>query len=279
MKKTLFLLVFLSVPLLTSASINTNLSYGSRGQQVIELQNYLINKGFFTGTPSGNFFSLTKSAVLKYQASVALPTTGTIGPLTRTKINTDLATITPTSNQVKVNETSSVTALTSKVIDLTNQMKALQNQVTSQTIQNSTPPPVQITVVSAPQTGTPNNSTPSAPVASPVTAPKATINPHARTDFSFVGGRVTFTPTFSNTENYVTLRVTTTNPDGFQRFGGAGGGQSLMTQDQTFLISSDGMSGSIVSQLKTAGTYDYTFTLPDYGGVTVTVPVTVTTLQ
>ncbi|MGB2580620.1 MAG: peptidoglycan-binding domain-containing protein, partial [Minisyncoccia bacterium] len=64
------------IPSVSFASIDTNLKYGSRGLAVSELQDFLITKGFLSGQTSGNFFSLTRKAVIAYQASVGLPTTG-----------------------------------------------------------------------------------------------------------------------------------------------------------------------------------------------------------
>lgn len=83
--------------------ISTNLTIGSRGVDVVTLQNFLIQKGFLTipnGLAKGYFGQLTKSAVATYQAAVGLEATGFVGPETRAKINamlggnTDLGTVT-----------------------------------------------------------------------------------------------------------------------------------------------------------------------------------------
>src|SRR3989338_8979601 len=83
--------VFFITPSISLATIDTNLKYGSRGAAVSELQEFLIDKGFLLGQTSGNFFSLTRKAVVAYQASVGLPATGFVGAMTRAKINAQLA--------------------------------------------------------------------------------------------------------------------------------------------------------------------------------------------
>lgn len=98
MKKILIAsIVALTVALVGAASanaaFNTNLSVGSTGSDVAALQTWLISKGFSipsiasgVATP-GYFGQQTKAAVIAYQASVKLPTTGFVGPLTRGLLN------------------------------------------------------------------------------------------------------------------------------------------------------------------------------------------------
>lgn len=76
-----------------NAAFMTNLSVGSTGADVSALQSWLISKGFNipsiasgASTP-GYFGQQTKAAVIAYQASVGLPTTGFVGPLTRGMLN------------------------------------------------------------------------------------------------------------------------------------------------------------------------------------------------
>lgn len=76
-----------------NAAFNTNLTVGSTGADVSALQSWLISKGFSIPAISsgaaapGYFGSQTKSAVVAYQASVGLPNTGFVGPLTRGILN------------------------------------------------------------------------------------------------------------------------------------------------------------------------------------------------
>jgi murein L,D-transpeptidase YcbB/YkuD len=78
-------------PLEDSLAINSNLSIGTSGSDVITLQKFLENKGLLvlpTGTAEGYFGSLTKQALISFQQSAGLPLTGYCGPMTRSAINT-----------------------------------------------------------------------------------------------------------------------------------------------------------------------------------------------
>lgn len=84
-----------------NAAFSTNLTVGSTGADVSALQSWLISKGFSipsissgAATP-GYFGSQTKAAVVAYQASVGLPSTGFVGPLTRGILNGTSAASTP----------------------------------------------------------------------------------------------------------------------------------------------------------------------------------------
>lgn len=83
------MVLLIIAPVVSMASIDTNLSFGSRGQAVSDLQNLLISKGFLNTSASGGFYSLTKQAVVAYQTSLGLPATGFVGPMTRAKINAE----------------------------------------------------------------------------------------------------------------------------------------------------------------------------------------------
>lgn len=97
-KKTIFLAVLISLPLVSFASIDANLKYGNTGTEVSELQEFLVSKGFLNTQPTGNFYSLTLAAVKEYQASVNVPNTGYVGPMTRAAINDELAANLKSSN-------------------------------------------------------------------------------------------------------------------------------------------------------------------------------------
>jgi peptidoglycan hydrolase-like protein with peptidoglycan-binding domain len=78
-----------------SASFDSNLSVGSTGASVTALQQTLIARGFsIPAGATGYFGQQTKAAVVAYQASKSLPTTGFVGPLTRGALNGSPAVVT-----------------------------------------------------------------------------------------------------------------------------------------------------------------------------------------
>lgn len=70
---------------------NANLTLGSQGADVVNLQSMLEGKGFLTipaGVSKGYFGGLTKSALASYQASAGIfPAVGYFGPITRAHFN------------------------------------------------------------------------------------------------------------------------------------------------------------------------------------------------
>jgi TolA-binding protein len=162
MKKLLLIvsLCLLLAPALTFASIDNNLYYGLQSNSdVKQLQEFLIDKGFLTGSSTGNFFSLTLKAVKAYQTSVGVSSTGYVGNLTRTAINNDLITQLSASNAGATTETGTTpptptpSATTNDVVaTLQAQIKALQDQLTSMQQQNTTVQQLQQTVQQQSQT-------------------------------------------------------------------------------------------------------------------------------
>lgn len=72
-----------------SAAITSDLTVGSTGSQVVALQNTLVAGGYLTmpaGVAPGYFGSLTKAAVMAWQAANGVPSTGFVGPLSRAKL-------------------------------------------------------------------------------------------------------------------------------------------------------------------------------------------------
>jgi hypothetical protein len=64
-----------------------NLSVGSRGTEVVELQKKLKAEGYFNGPTNGNFGQQTKAAVQKYQKAKEIQQLGNVGPGTRAALN------------------------------------------------------------------------------------------------------------------------------------------------------------------------------------------------
>jgi len=96
------------------ASFSRNLTIGSTGSDVVNLQNFLESKGFLTfpsGVSKGYFGGLTQSALARYQASVGIaPAAGYFGPMTRADVSTKCGNTTPTNpkpnNDLKGDEAS-----------------------------------------------------------------------------------------------------------------------------------------------------------------------------
>jgi len=97
MKKISIAVIALTVALVGAASANAaftrNLSVGSTGTDVAELQTLLISKGYAipaisAGVAKGYFGSQTATALKGLQAEIGVPNTGFFGPLTMAKLAT-----------------------------------------------------------------------------------------------------------------------------------------------------------------------------------------------
>ncbi len=79
----------------SAATFTSNLTVGSRGSQVTELQMFLVSKGYLvmpTGVSYGYFGTLTRSAVAAYQAAKGItPAVGYFGPITMAAVNAEAA--------------------------------------------------------------------------------------------------------------------------------------------------------------------------------------------
>jgi len=87
-----------------SLKLDRNLTIGSTGTDVVELQNFLESKGLLTmepGVAKGYFGASTKTAVAKYQVSKGLvPADGYVNPLTRANVMADCESNTVTTPTV-----------------------------------------------------------------------------------------------------------------------------------------------------------------------------------
>jgi uncharacterized surface protein with fasciclin (FAS1) repeats len=86
-----------TIPMMATSStmmmVNGYLWTGSQGADVVTLQTFLVNEGFLVmpqGVSMGYFGSLTKQALMKYQASQNISNTGYFGPLTKAQVNASL---------------------------------------------------------------------------------------------------------------------------------------------------------------------------------------------
>lgn len=67
--------------------ISSSLSSGSRGNQVVLLQNFLNRAGYLDASPNGNFGPATRAAVKAFQRDNSINPTGTVGEATRNALN------------------------------------------------------------------------------------------------------------------------------------------------------------------------------------------------
>lgn len=69
-----------------------DIKYGvTKNDDIKQLQDFLYNEGFYKGPITGNFFSLTKNALKKYQlANKITPANGLLNSATREKLNSTL---------------------------------------------------------------------------------------------------------------------------------------------------------------------------------------------
>lgn len=114
----LLALLMLAVALPAQASDygSTDLTLGSRGAAVSQLQTDLAGLGFYTGSVDGWFGPKTNEAVLSFQKSQSLKMDGVVGPITKTALNNALAGVDP----VKVSLSASAKLPTQASISLYN---------------------------------------------------------------------------------------------------------------------------------------------------------------
>ncbi len=71
----------------TTFNFTSDLRNGMSGDAVTELQKRLTNEGVYSGPITGYFGPLTSAGVKAYQQKYGISQTGTVGPLTRAKLN------------------------------------------------------------------------------------------------------------------------------------------------------------------------------------------------
>ena len=89
MKKLIIVVLSIMVfPLISQASFDTNFKYGNRDERIKEIQEFLTDQGVYSGPITGNYYSLTRKAVIAFQVKEGIsPAYGFWGTLTRTKAN------------------------------------------------------------------------------------------------------------------------------------------------------------------------------------------------
>ncbi len=145
MKKSIFLGLFLvlCVPVISFAAFDSNLKYGSSGSAVKEMQEFLVDQGVCSITPSGNFFALTLKCVKAFQEKEGVfPASGYWGPITRAKA-TEKLDLTASEDDEKV-QTGTVAQPASSDFDkLLAVLLALKTSQEAQTVQIQTQTQVQ----------------------------------------------------------------------------------------------------------------------------------------
>ncbi|MEK7100496.1 MAG: peptidoglycan-binding domain-containing protein, partial [Patescibacteria group bacterium] len=106
----------------TTFTFTQDLTVGSTGNDVTELQRTLTTLGFYSGPVTGYFGPLTASAVSAFQNARGLTSAGRVGPQTRALLNqgqtgTPVATVSPTP---------SMADMQAKLVSLLAQLAALQ---------------------------------------------------------------------------------------------------------------------------------------------------------
>lgn len=106
MKISLYLVLILGIlfPSISSASFDTSLKYGSRGDAVAELQDFLQDQGQYTGKVDGKFGLGTLKAVKAWQSSNELAIDGYFGKGSRAKANEILLVLLKDSNTTEIAE-------------------------------------------------------------------------------------------------------------------------------------------------------------------------------
>ena len=137
-----------------SFQFNKDLYFGMNSDQgVTNLQQFLTDSGFYSGPITGNFFSLTREAVRKYQSANSItPVSGYFGPITRALAN----------KVVTITEIDSRSALEKQIAAMEKQLSDLQSLLTAvqSSEQVSVTPPVATSTPETITTPTPEVSLP-----------------------------------------------------------------------------------------------------------------------
>ncbi|MDB5265282.1 MAG: Beta-glucanase/Beta-glucan synthetase [Parcubacteria group bacterium] len=94
--------------------VNANLSIGTSGDQVRILQEWLKRLGYFQETATGYYGTLTSAAVSRFQQAYGIPVVGTVGPITRERLNALVSTGTTVVSTPTLTLTASKTPVQSK---------------------------------------------------------------------------------------------------------------------------------------------------------------------
>lgn len=101
-----FIITVSSVSASTCTILTRPLSKGSENNEVLALQQFLADGGYLTVKPNGYFGENTRKAVILFQKGQKITMIGTVGPLTRAKIQVMSCAVAPSSlNEKKSSST------------------------------------------------------------------------------------------------------------------------------------------------------------------------------
>lgn len=135
-------------PLSAFAQFDRNLSYGMKGDDVGQLQEFLTSENLYFGPITGNFYSLTLKAVKAFQSREGIkPVAGFFGVITRGRANDILSADIQASNDQAIGEGSPIISpdptptpiitptpvpVTKTTDDVVSSINDLKNQITQQ---------------------------------------------------------------------------------------------------------------------------------------------------
>lgn len=103
------------------------LGYGDKGDDVLQLQKFLLKQGFLTATPNGRYGPATVSAIKKFQKEHSIKQTGNVGPSTKDVLNQILSTSTAT-NTSSSTTSSTISSIQQQIQQLLAQIAQMQGQ-------------------------------------------------------------------------------------------------------------------------------------------------------
>jgi len=108
MKKYLIVFVLICFPLTSSAFFDVSLKFGSKGEAVIELQEFLQDQEYLKGSVDGKFGFGTLKAVKAFQKDQGLKVDGYFGKGSREKAKSILDELLKDSNVMELEETGTI---------------------------------------------------------------------------------------------------------------------------------------------------------------------------
>ncbi|MBU6142071.1 peptidoglycan-binding protein [Patescibacteria group bacterium] len=169
-------LVFTLVGIASAASFGRDLTIGSQGTDVTDLQNFLTQQGVYTGPVTGYFGPLTQEGVKKFQeAHQITPVAGYFGPLTRSAANGLLGVSQAASVVSAAPAASAASSQLDTVAALLKQLQALKDELAGLTA--AAPAPAATTTPAVPAV-TPATTTPVTAVATATPAVTASSLPN-----------------------------------------------------------------------------------------------------